>query len=73
MAGSEEYLTLSKRFESLAATATDPKLAAVYRSLAQQYRILDAWRERMGQRYELSNSLPAPRAARPPPLRPRRP
>jgi hypothetical protein len=48
-----EYVSLSKRFESFAERATDPKLAVAYRSLAEQYRILDRWRQQVADRYEL--------------------
>jgi len=53
-----EYVSLSKRFESFAERATDPKLAAAYRSLAKQYRILDEWRHTVGKRYEPAESSP---------------
>lgn len=56
-----EYVSLSKRFESFATRATDPKLAAAYRSLAKYYRILDRWREKLGNRYETGEFTPPER------------
>jgi hypothetical protein len=47
-----EYVSLSKRFERFAEHATDPKLAAAYRSLAEQYRTLDQWRQSIKAKYE---------------------
>jgi hypothetical protein len=65
-----EYVSLSERFESFAAKATDPKLAAAYRSLAEHYRTLDKWRQRVGNRYEAADAPPdAPEPAAPPPGR----
>jgi hypothetical protein len=66
-----EYVSLSKRFESFASRAADPKLAAAYRSLAEHYRTLDRWRQKVAQRYEPAAAPPdtvqAPdSAARPP-------
>ena len=52
MADEPDYMSLSKRFESLAARASDPLLAISYRKLAQTYRALDFWHERFRQRYE---------------------
>jgi hypothetical protein len=71
-----EYVSLSKRFESFAERATDPKLAAAYRSLAEHYRTLDRWRQTVAKRYESADPLPdaesAPANAERPP-RPRKP
>lgn len=47
-----DYISLSKRFQSLAARTADPTLAESYRRLAQTYRALDFWHERFKQRYE---------------------
>jgi hypothetical protein len=62
-----EYLSLSKRFESFAEKAADPKLAAAYRSLANHYRALDNWRQMVKHRYESFDTPPddetAPEAA----------
>jgi hypothetical protein len=52
MADEPDYLSLSKRFESLATRACDPLLAVSYRKLAQTYRALDFWHARFKQRYE---------------------
>jgi hypothetical protein len=52
MADEPDYISLSKRFESLAARTSDSLLAISYRKLAQTYRILDFWHERFKQRYE---------------------
>jgi hypothetical protein len=52
MAEEPDYISLSKRFESLAARTSDPLLATSYRKLAQTYRALDFWHERFKQRYE---------------------
>jgi hypothetical protein len=52
MAEEPDYLSLSKRFESLAARANDPLLASSYRKLARTYRALDFWHEKFKQRYE---------------------
>jgi hypothetical protein len=52
MAEDPDYLSLSKRFQSLAERAADPLLANSYRRLAQTYRALDFWHERFKQRYE---------------------
>ena len=52
MADEPDYLSLSKRFESLAARASDPLLASSYRKLARTYRALDFWHEKFRQRYE---------------------
>lgn len=46
-----DYLSLSKRFESLALRASDPLLAKSYQKLAQTYRALDFWHERFKERY----------------------
>jgi hypothetical protein len=54
-----EYVTLSKRFESFAERATDPGLAAAYRSLAEHYRVLDTWRQKLKGRYESSDTPPS--------------
>jgi hypothetical protein len=53
-----EYVSLSKRFESFANRATNPNLAAAYRSLADHYRILDEWRKKVGDRYETAAAPP---------------
>lgn len=53
-----EYLSLSKRFESFAEKAADPKLAVAYRSLAHHYRALDNWRQMVKDRYELVDAPP---------------
>jgi hypothetical protein len=50
MADEPEYLSLSKRFESLAARAADPLLAMSYRKLAQTYRALDFWHDKVASR-----------------------
>lgn len=52
MADEPDYMSLSKRFESLAARAADPLLAVSYRKLAQTYRALDFWHEKFKQRYQ---------------------
>ena len=52
MVDEPDYITLSKRFLSLAERASDPGLAASYRKLAQTYRALDFWHERFKRRYE---------------------
>lgn len=57
MAEDPDYLSLSKRFQSLAERAADPLLADSYRRLAQTYRALDFWHEKFKQRYEaIANS-----------------
>ncbi len=52
MAKEPDYMSLSKRFESLALRAEDPLIAQSYRKLARTYRALDFWHERFKQRYE---------------------
>jgi hypothetical protein len=52
MADEPDYISLSKRFESLAERASDPLLAEAYRKLALTYRALDFWHERFKQRYD---------------------
>jgi hypothetical protein len=52
MADDPDYISLSKRFESLAQRSSDPLLADAYRKLAKTYRALDFWHERFKQRYE---------------------
>jgi hypothetical protein len=52
MAEEPDYISLSKRFDSLAARTSDPLLATSYRKLAQTYRALDFWHERFRDRYE---------------------
>jgi hypothetical protein len=52
MADGPDYISLSKRFESLAQRSSDPLLADAYRKLAKTYRALDFWHERFRQRYE---------------------
>jgi hypothetical protein len=54
-----DYLSLSKRFESFAERATDPKLAAAYRSLAEHYRVLERWRQKTAERYEQTPPRPS--------------
>jgi hypothetical protein len=58
MDGKWEYVSLSKRFESFATRAADPNLAAAYRSLAQHYRTLDRWRQRIISKYESTDGAP---------------
>jgi len=52
MVDEPDYLSLSKRFLSLAERTADPVLAGSYRKLAQTYRVLDFWHERFKRRYE---------------------
>ena len=52
MVDDPDYLSLSKRFQSLAERASDPLLAESYRKLSQTYRALDFWHERFKRRYE---------------------
>lgn len=47
-----DYLSLSKRFASLAARASDPLLAKSYQKLSETYRALDFWHEKFKRRYE---------------------
>lgn len=47
-----DYISISKRFQTLAARTTDPMLAESYRKLAQTYQALDFWHERFKRRYE---------------------
>jgi hypothetical protein len=70
-----EYISLSKRFESFAERSADPKLAAAYRSLAEHYRTLDRWRQKVTNRYEAAASeqpeATAPENAEHPPRQPK--
>jgi hypothetical protein len=52
MADEPDYISLSKRFESLAERASDRLLAEAYRKLALTYRALDYWHERFKRRYD---------------------
>jgi hypothetical protein len=52
MVDEPDYLSLSKRFLSLAERSADPVLAESYRKLAQTYRALDFWHERFKRSYE---------------------
>jgi hypothetical protein len=58
MADDPDYISLSKRFESLAERASDRLLAEAYRKLALTYRALDYWHERFKRRYETSSPAP---------------
>jgi hypothetical protein len=52
MTDDPDYISMSKRFESLAQRASDPLLAEAYRKLALTYRALDFWHERFKRRYD---------------------
>ena len=60
-----DYLSLSKRFLTMALRASDPRLAEAYRQLAQTYRTLDIWHERFKQRYEWISEDDTPGDKRP--------
>ena len=60
MTDNPDYISLSKRFESLAERASDRLLAEAYRKLALTYRALDFWHERFKRRYDtISQQAPA--------------
>ena len=47
-----DYISISKRFQTMAARTADPVLAESYRKLAQTYQALDFWHDRFKRRYE---------------------